>query len=597
MSLVKESFAPLVTIGVYFLVAVVTSAPAFATNDYSNKSILVTEVISEYVPVSGSAYDVTLIIRGRNFLSRKGKPPYISLGHNREHSVQGDITDEQMIITTLLPAGDYRLRISRDQRFLPWKTVTHDVTLGAQGPQGPKGADGPDGLAGIPGPQGPQGPTGPQGAIGPTGADGPRGLQGDQGPQGAKGPTGSVGPVGLQGPRGPRGAYGIPGEPGAIPGFRWDGTKLQVNEWDNYTWGMAVDLIGEQTGLDSGQLCTLASFRYISALNNIPLSTDDIQIGIPLEDIRRICLHGCPVRYNNFIHKANFYIRFWQEINPDNSFYKEAINTLEGFSQEDVPLHCKSLVEDFWNTKLDDIANKIPANIRHLYNNSYYNMYSLIGVIHTRTDPIWDSYLGNFKLGYYEQPYPRALSELREKIPHWVNQVGYNAAWPYLGTNQQLYDGWGRLFEYKYDPHAVAYSIKSKGPDGHLDTDDDIYYDSINGFKPPQGNNHIILNYIKDTTYALGTVQEALEQYAENIGNGQYPASLDLLVSANLLDELPTDAWRQALGYELDPLSNTFTLTSIAEDCTACYPYIGNFSVPEELEGWSACGTADPCMR
>lgn len=559
-----------------------SDSPAFARKNKKAKDIVISEVIAEF----GDFNDVIVTLKGSNFLNKYGEPPYIFLGHDRDYTLY-ESTDDQIVLSADLPDGDYLLTLAArkdgdsdddsDKKKKKKILATYYLTIGAVGPQGPKGDPGEPGGHGE---QGPGGPAGPQG---------PAGIAGIKGPEGLRGPKGPAGPRGLPGPDGTAGA------PGPAPDFRWEeGTKLRFNNIQVDNWGMAVDLKGEQTSLEMSQLCLMTAYQYLqSAKKTIPAHTE-FSLKMALDELRRTCRQSCPVKFTNFIYKANFQTRYWQTVETSSSFYQEAASTLANLNQSDAPLYCKILINDFWTTKLDELNTVVSPDVNDKTGHTQYAMSSLENHIEGKNNSNKHlTYFGNYEMGYYDQPYPDALEELLEDIP-WT-RVHTTWAYPYLGTDQPFYDGWGQKFTYHFTSLDIAYSITSKGPDGLLGTTDDIRYDSLNGYQPPrsydQANNKIRA-YILDSMFSLERLQDAIERYAKNIGKGKYPETLEALTTNGLLDEIPTDAWMQAIEYLFDPATNSYTLNSNSIDQIPSY-----FDLLSEVPDYLECSSIENCMK
>jgi len=123
------------------------------------------------------------------------------------------------IISAAIPAGNWLAGTYLLTVAVGNKSVSSDVTFGAQGAVGPQGVQGIQGLkgdTGLTGAVGSQGATGPTGPAGPTGENGAQGPAGTNGTNGATGATGAQGPVGPQGPQGATGATGATGPAGRM---------------------------------------------------------------------------------------------------------------------------------------------------------------------------------------------------------------------------------------------------------------------------------------------------------------------------------------------------------------------------------------------
>jgi hypothetical protein len=195
------------------------STQSFAQNSSNVPIIRIVEVTG----YDANNRPTNLNIYGSNFGSSASAISVTLAGTPLTGVVLGAAPNTQ-IISAAIPAGNWLAGTYLLTVAVGNKSVSSDVTFGAQGAVGPQGIQGiqglkgDTGLTGAGGPQGatgPTGPTGPQGLQGDTGSQGPQGLTGLQGPQGLKGDTGLIGPAGQTGATGPAGATGAQGATGA----------------------------------------------------------------------------------------------------------------------------------------------------------------------------------------------------------------------------------------------------------------------------------------------------------------------------------------------------------------------------------------------
>lgn len=197
------------------------STQSFAQNSSNVPIIRIVEVTG----YDANSRPTNLNIYGSNFGSSASAISVTLAGTPLTGVVLGAAPNTQ-IISAVIPAGNWLAGTYLLNVAVGNKSVSSDVTFGAQGAvgsqgiQGIQGQKGDTGLTGAVGPQGatgltgPAGPTGPQGLQGDTGSQGPQGLTGLQGPQGLKGDTGQIGPAGQTGATGPTGATGAQGPAG-----------------------------------------------------------------------------------------------------------------------------------------------------------------------------------------------------------------------------------------------------------------------------------------------------------------------------------------------------------------------------------------------
>lgn len=549
----------------------------FAEN---GKTPFITEILTEF----NDTDEVSITITGFNFLN-KNTLPYISLGYGVGYELDEEtVSDNQLILSANLTEGDYLMLVSIDSQFKKDKTAAFELTIGAVGA------------------------VGSQGTQGTQGTQGEQGMQGEQGKQGMPGEQGIQGEQGILGEQGEQG--GDQGESGLAPGFRWEGTKLQINvdpasQWG--VWDIPVELKAAQTGLDISQLCLLSTYQYLKSLKQ-GVPANDFSLKVPIDEIRRICLHSCPVSFNNFIHQANNSLLYTSQTTPGSSTRINLLSIINSLKESDSPLYCKSLVDSFWNAKIDLLDAPDVLKTNKVTTQSH--MYSLVKAIEGPDNShLPYTYLESFQWGGSQQyvnwvssggaptqTFPRFLEDLLEIIPYTLYAYGSSIAWPYQYDDSNFYDGWGQKFIYYYSGLAdTPYSITSKGADGIEGTGDDLRYDSLYGYNPLRSNdlkNNEILNYILDTTYALGTIQDTLENFAKNIGNGKYPETLNALIDNNLIDELPTDAWMLIINYVYNASENTYTLSAPGIDRVP-----SDFDLLGSVSDYFECSSSEKCIK
>ena len=215
MRLAKYSITLFITILAIFFGGVAVADRGDDVDYMPRKSIVILEIYTEYA----AGDEVILTIVGINFLGRKGKAPYISIGQNLGYDLIS-YTDNKLMLEADLADGDYLILVSTDRKFKAKKTAAFNLTIGAIGSQGEMGSEGPKGEKGDVGSQGQQGVPGLKGDTGNTG---PQGLRGERGPKGDKGDKGDQGPMGFTGSQGSAGAVGSAGKDGA------DGTSASVD--------------------------------------------------------------------------------------------------------------------------------------------------------------------------------------------------------------------------------------------------------------------------------------------------------------------------------------------------------------------------------
>ncbi len=270
--------------------------PSLANAGYFAKKIAtISQIQTEY----GEDNEVTLTIKGKSFLRRRGRVPYISIGSDREYDLLS-FSNSQLVVSTQLSDGDHLIRVSKSRKFRSYRTVAYALTIGEVGPtgepgiagvQGKQGADGPAGAAGPDGPQGPMGIPGPMGAQGPqglTGPIGPPGPVGDRGQQGAKGPPGE-----LQGPPGDH------GPDGQVAQHVWDGTRLSFQQPDG-SWTTPLNLQGQ--GIDSLSLrdsCILFAAIYQDYQNEA--SDNLVKFGRDFYRMNELCYETTPQEFKTMV--------------------------------------------------------------------------------------------------------------------------------------------------------------------------------------------------------------------------------------------------------------------------------------------------------